>query len=185
MINRYEGQFKDGCRHGVGTFYYADGSRYEGEWFSNLKDGFAIFTKDNGTKQAAIYSKDRLFQKLDKNLMNSILFHSQYNPNMKDKSSKEDEIGNLSVVESQQDGGGTELQIEDANGSQPENMNDLVTHHERTESQPKIPVTSAPTFDNFLQNFYIGYVDFSDIYILLPIKVRTAAETNVSWRGNN
>lgn len=37
MRNRYEGQWKAGLRHGLGTFYYANGSKYEGEWSKNLK----------------------------------------------------------------------------------------------------------------------------------------------------
>lgn len=28
--NRYSGEFSEGCREGLGVFYYADGSVYEG-----------------------------------------------------------------------------------------------------------------------------------------------------------
>lgn len=62
LRNRYEGEwlillfkFKssfirlNGERQGFGIFYYANGSKYEGEWKHNLKDGFAIFTKEDGT----------------------------------------------------------------------------------------------------------------------------------------
>ena len=80
MINRYVGEFKAGYRQGIGIFYYADGSRYEGEWFQNSKDGFAIFTKDNGDKEAAIYSHDRPFTQLGPNIIDSVLFHSPYDP---------------------------------------------------------------------------------------------------------
>jgi hypothetical protein len=31
-------------RHGIGTFFYANGSKYEGEWENNQKNGMAIFT---------------------------------------------------------------------------------------------------------------------------------------------
>ena len=37
MRNRYEGMFFEGLRHGYGTFYYSDGTRYEGEWMNNMK----------------------------------------------------------------------------------------------------------------------------------------------------
>ncbi len=30
--NRYLGQWKDGQRHGIGTFSYANGARYLGDW---------------------------------------------------------------------------------------------------------------------------------------------------------
>ena len=39
MRNMYDGEFSKGLRHGYGTFYYANGARYEGEWQQNLKSG--------------------------------------------------------------------------------------------------------------------------------------------------
>lgn len=36
-MNVYKGAFVDGKRHGFGVFEYANGARYEGEWFENLK----------------------------------------------------------------------------------------------------------------------------------------------------
>ena len=39
MRNMYDGEFCQGLRHGYGTFYYANGARYEGEWQNNLKCG--------------------------------------------------------------------------------------------------------------------------------------------------
>lgn len=35
----YDGEFRKGLRHGYGTFIYANGARYEGEWFDNMKSG--------------------------------------------------------------------------------------------------------------------------------------------------
>ena len=35
----YDGEFVKGLRHGYGTFYYANGARYEGEWRDNMKSG--------------------------------------------------------------------------------------------------------------------------------------------------
>lgn len=37
MRNRYEGEWKNGLRDGFGTFYYANGSKYEGTWLKNMK----------------------------------------------------------------------------------------------------------------------------------------------------
>ena len=39
MRNMYDGEFVYGQRHGFGTFYYANGARYEGHWQQNLKCG--------------------------------------------------------------------------------------------------------------------------------------------------
>ena len=38
-----------GERSGYGVFYYTNGTKYEGEFKNNLKEGFGIFTLDNGT----------------------------------------------------------------------------------------------------------------------------------------
>ena len=36
---RYEGQWKDGFRHGQGTCYYANGNKYEGNWVNDRANG--------------------------------------------------------------------------------------------------------------------------------------------------
>jgi hypothetical protein len=42
LVNSYYGQFVDGKRHGYGTFLYANGSKYEGDWKNNSKNGYVI-----------------------------------------------------------------------------------------------------------------------------------------------
>jgi hypothetical protein len=32
---RYEGNYKDGLKHGVGKMVFPGGNTYEGEWFEN------------------------------------------------------------------------------------------------------------------------------------------------------
>ena len=39
LRNMYDGEFERGLRSGLGTFYYANGARYEGEWKNNMKHG--------------------------------------------------------------------------------------------------------------------------------------------------
>ena len=36
---RYEGEVKDGKRHGKGTLFWTDGGRYEGEWQNDKRNG--------------------------------------------------------------------------------------------------------------------------------------------------
>ena len=48
-----------GVRSGKGTFFYADGSQYTGDWSENLKEGLGIFYATNGMISYAKYSKDR------------------------------------------------------------------------------------------------------------------------------
>jgi len=33
----YDGEFVNGLRHGLGSFYYANGAKYEGGWKNNMK----------------------------------------------------------------------------------------------------------------------------------------------------
>lgn len=42
LRNTYYGNFKNGKRHGQGTFLYANGTKYEGNWENNLKHGWVI-----------------------------------------------------------------------------------------------------------------------------------------------
>lgn len=39
QCNQYTGDFVQGQRHGQGTFSYAGGAFYEGEWKNDKKDG--------------------------------------------------------------------------------------------------------------------------------------------------
>lgn len=43
LRNTYYGHFKNGKRHGQGTFLYANGAKYEGNWENNLKHGWVCF----------------------------------------------------------------------------------------------------------------------------------------------
>ena len=39
LRNMYDGEFRRRMRHGSGTFYYANGARYEGQWEADKKHG--------------------------------------------------------------------------------------------------------------------------------------------------
>lgn len=54
--NQYVGEFADGKRHGVGTFYYASGATYVGEWVSDKKHGEAVYTSETGVVFAGTVS---------------------------------------------------------------------------------------------------------------------------------
>lgn len=75
LVNRYQGEFKNGKRNGKGCFYYADGSVYIGEWFENSKDGFAILIQDDGNIEVKIYYRNRPFKKLIPILEDCIFRH--------------------------------------------------------------------------------------------------------------
>ena len=37
-----------GKRHGLGTYFFSDGSKYAGEWVEGQKHGDFVFTDENG-----------------------------------------------------------------------------------------------------------------------------------------
>jgi len=60
LRNRYVGMMVDGMREGSGTFYFADGSKYEGEWKANRKHGFGIYYYSNGALYKGRFEDDRM-----------------------------------------------------------------------------------------------------------------------------
>lgn len=46
----YDGEWKDGKKHGHGVCTYANGDRYDGEWSNNKKHGRGVYTFANGDK---------------------------------------------------------------------------------------------------------------------------------------
>lgn len=57
---RYRGQFYAGKRHGVGVFYFQNGSVYEGSFENNLKSGHGVFTFQDGGVYEGEFVEDRM-----------------------------------------------------------------------------------------------------------------------------
>ncbi|XP_029312603.1 LOW QUALITY PROTEIN: radial spoke head 10 homolog B [Cottoperca gobio] len=58
--NRYTGGFLQGHRHGQGSFYYACGAIYEGEWRKNEKHGKGKFTFEDGRVFEGEFVEDQM-----------------------------------------------------------------------------------------------------------------------------
>jgi len=45
----YQGEYKNGKKHGYGTYYWTDSSKYKGQWEDNCLNGYVnkFFTKKN------------------------------------------------------------------------------------------------------------------------------------------
>jgi len=64
--NCYLGQWKDGQRHGIGTFSYANGARYLGDWVQGLKEGIGVVMRDDSALYSGTFHSDRISQSLTK-----------------------------------------------------------------------------------------------------------------------
>lgn len=53
----YEGEWKDGRKHGYGIYYYGEGDKYEGWWQNGCHHGRGKYTWENGD----VYDGNRIF----------------------------------------------------------------------------------------------------------------------------
>lgn len=51
------GQYKNGRKHGNGTYYYASGQKYSGDWVNDQKTGKGVFTWPDGNRYENDYSR--------------------------------------------------------------------------------------------------------------------------------
>jgi hypothetical protein len=58
--NLYRGSFQNGKRCGFGTFFYANGSQYMGEWLDNSKHGQGCFIHPDGRIHYGNFEMDRM-----------------------------------------------------------------------------------------------------------------------------
>jgi hypothetical protein len=50
IADRYEGEWRDGWRHGQGVYDFTNGDRYEGEWFEGLRTGRGTMVWADGAR---------------------------------------------------------------------------------------------------------------------------------------
>jgi len=53
--NRYVGQFKDGKRHGYGTYQFANGDRFEGEYLNGKREGYGTYQFKKGDRYVGYF----------------------------------------------------------------------------------------------------------------------------------
>ena len=54
----YKGQFKDDKKHGQGTEFYESGNKYEGQFKDGLKNGLGTYFYENGDKYEGQFKDD-------------------------------------------------------------------------------------------------------------------------------
>ena len=57
---KYEGDFKDGKRHGQGTYTWNDGDKYTGEWKDGKLNGYGTYTWKDGGKYEGYFVNGKL-----------------------------------------------------------------------------------------------------------------------------
>ena len=56
----YIGEYKDGYRHGQGTYWYADGRKYVGDWKKSMKHGKGTkYTADGQISKEGVWADDK------------------------------------------------------------------------------------------------------------------------------
>jgi len=55
---RYEGEFKDNKKEGVGRIWWSNGDRYLGDWKHDTKDGFGVMMWENGDRYDGNWKND-------------------------------------------------------------------------------------------------------------------------------
>ena len=58
--SKYVGEYKDGKRHGQGTYTWPDGNKYVGEYKDNKRNGQGTFTFADGSKDVGAWENDDL-----------------------------------------------------------------------------------------------------------------------------
>ncbi|XP_031572949.1 radial spoke head 1 homolog [Actinia tenebrosa] len=57
-LERYQGSYKDGRRHGKGVYYFNNGDIYDGEWRKGRKEGIGTYVFANGKKNVGWFYRD-------------------------------------------------------------------------------------------------------------------------------
>ena len=56
----YEGQYRQGHKHGQGVYVWSDGSTYEGEWFNNKIHGQGAYTWADGRRYTGQWEENKM-----------------------------------------------------------------------------------------------------------------------------
>jgi len=63
MVQNIFGEWKDGKRHGQGTYIMSDGSMYAGQWKDSVPNGEGTYTFTDGKIDKGIWKKGKLVER--------------------------------------------------------------------------------------------------------------------------
>ena len=81
---RYKGSYKNGKKHGHGTWIHPDGDSYKGKFIANLKRGYGKYIFQNGEEYLGHYKRDVQHGLGQYTYNNGEIFKGEYKNNVRD-----------------------------------------------------------------------------------------------------
>jgi len=76
--SRYEGEFKRGKRHGRGTLFNVNGTTYVGEWVDDVQCGFGTLTAENWVYEGQFHNGQREGQGIQYSIDKELVFDGEW-----------------------------------------------------------------------------------------------------------
>ena len=81
---RYKGSYKNGLKHGHGTWTHPDGDKYRGKFKSGLKRGNGVYTFKNGEEYRGHFKRDQQHGLGQYKYNNGEVFKGEFKNNIRD-----------------------------------------------------------------------------------------------------
>ena len=81
---RYKGSYKNGLKHGHGTWTHPDGDSYKGKFKSGVKRGNGTYTFENGEKYSGYFKRDKKHGLGKYTYDNGEIFKGEFKNNIRD-----------------------------------------------------------------------------------------------------
>ena len=81
---RYKGSYKNGLKHGHGTWTHPDGDSYKGKFKSGVKRGNGTYTFENGEKYSGYFKRDKQHGLGKYTYDNGEIFKGEFKNNIRD-----------------------------------------------------------------------------------------------------
>ncbi|GMH57243.1 hypothetical protein TrRE_jg2939, partial [Triparma retinervis] len=89
---RYEGEWKDGLKHGLGVFSSTSGEKFDGNWHMGKRHGEGIYRWNNGKTRQGVWNHDSLLKWTNKETFGAnVNYHRGRPPRLNRK-------GNLDII---------------------------------------------------------------------------------------
>ena len=128
--DKYAGEYKDGARHGQGTYTHASGNKYVGEWKFGDKHGQGTYTFANGDKKVGEW-KDGNFIKTAEQIKQERLREAEEEKQKIAKKTKYDKIYNACILDKSD---GVDMKVPDLRNALVKTCRDIANNPSYLES---------------------------------------------------